>query len=137
MSLLTPASPIWRERMLAVLRIVAGLVFFSTGTMMVFGFPYSPQMPPFELMSQMGIGKLLEVIGGAALVLGLFTRPVAFLLAGEMAVAYWQFHAPESIYPTLNNGVSALLYCFLFLYLAFAGGGAWSVDNTLAGRRNR
>ena len=74
---------------------------------------------------------MLEVVGGALLVLGLFTRPVAFVLAGEMAFAYWMSHAPRSFFPALNGGDAAILYCFLFLYLAFAGGGAWSLDRAL------
>ncbi|PYQ48748.1 MAG: hypothetical protein DMF59_15130 [Acidobacteria bacterium] len=89
-------------------------------------------MPPFTLMSQTGIGGLLEFLGGIAIVLGVFTRPVAFVLAGEMAVAYFQFHAPSSFFPTINQGIPALLYCFLFLYLMVAGAGAWSIDRALA-----
>ncbi len=118
-----------QTRMLAILRIVAGLVFISAGTMKLFGVPKSPvPMPPFHLLSQLGIGGLLEVFGGAAIVLGLFTRPVAFVLAGEMAVAYFQFHFPQSPWPTVNNGVPAVLYCFLFLYFAVAGAPEWSLD---------
>jgi putative oxidoreductase len=74
---------------------------------------------------------VLELVGGALLVLGLFTRPVAFILSGEMAVAYWMAHAPDSFYPVLNGGDAAILYCFVFLYLAAAGGGAWSLDNAM------
>ena len=123
--------------MLSVLRIVAGLVFLSAGTVILFGYPPSPvPMPPIHLLSQMGIGGLLEVIGGLAIVMGVLTRPVAFVLAGEMAVAYFQFHFPQSIFPTSNNGVPAVLYCFLFHYLTFAGGGAWSIDAMIARRNN-
>jgi putative oxidoreductase len=136
MSLFQPAAPPWRDRALAVFRIVAGLVFITMGTMKVFGYPPSPApMPPIELLSQIGIGGLLEVIGGGLIVLGLFTRPAAFILSGEMAVAYFQFHAPGSFWPTINNGTPAILYCFLFLYLAFAGAGAWSVDAVIANKR--
>src|SRR6266545_4237670 len=111
------ASP-WATRMLGVFRIVAGLVFVSAGTTKLFGYPPSPvPLPPIHLMSQMGIGGILEAFGGLAIVLGLFTRPVAFVLAGEMAVAYFQFHFPQSFFPTVNNGIPAVLYCFLFLYL--------------------
>lgn len=120
--------------MLAVLRIVAAVVFISFGTMKLFGYPPSP-MPTPSLMSQMGLAGMLEVFGGLAIVLGFLTRPVAFLLSGEMAVAYFQMHAPQSIFPSVNNGVPAVLYCFLFLYLSFAGGGAWSVDNLIARSR--
>lgn len=125
----------WSSQLLAVFRIVAGLVFITFGTMKLFGYPPSPMpMPPIELTSQLGIAGMLEVFGGLAIVLGLLTRPVAFVLSGEMAVAYFQAHAPQSIFPTVNNGVPAVLYCFLFLYLSFAGPGAWSVDRLLARR---
>ena len=127
-----PASPLWSNRILALFRIVAGLMLLSTGTMMLFGFPHSPKpMPPFALTSQIGIGKILETMGGLAIALGLCTRPVAFVLSGEMAVAYFQFHAPKSFFPTVNGGASAILYCFFFLYLAFAGAGAWSLDEII------
>jgi len=133
MSIFEPAKSPWPERMLAVFRIVAGLVFITAGSTLVFGYPPSPvPMPPFTLMSQTGIGGLLEFLGGIAIVLGVFTRPVAFVLAGEMAVAYFQFHAPSSFFPTINQGIPALLYCFLFLYLMIAGAGAWSIDRALA-----
>ena len=78
-----------------------------------------------------GFGGMLERVGGALLVLGLFTRPVAFILCGEMAIAYWSAHAPRGFFPVLNGGDAAILYCFIFLYLAFAGGGAWSLDRVL------
>jgi putative oxidoreductase len=122
--------------MLSVLRIVVGLTFITAGTMKVLGYPPSPvPMPPVTPMSQMWIGGWLEVIGGTLIVLGLFTRPVAFILAGEMAVAYFQFHYPQSFFPTVNNGVGAVLYCFIFLYLVFAGAGPWSVDAAMARSR--
>jgi len=133
MSIFEPAKPPWPERMLAVFRIVGGLVFMTAGTTIVFGYPPGPVgMPPFSLTSQMGIGGILELVGGLAIVLGLFTRPVAFVLAGEMAVAYFQFHAPNSFFPTVNQGIPAIMFCFLFLYLMVAGPGAWSVDRALA-----
>jgi putative oxidoreductase len=123
----------WADRMLSVLRVVAGLVFVSAGTMKLFGYPPSPvSIPPFSLMSELGVGGLLETFGGLAIVLGVLTRPVAFVLAGEMAVAYFQFHSPQSFFPTVNNGIPAVLYCFLYLYLAFAGAGAWGVDGMIA-----
>lgn len=129
------ASP-WSGRMLCVLRIVAGLVFVSAGTMKLFGYPPSPvPLPRMAPMSQLGIGAMLETFGGLAIVLGAFTRPVAFVLSGEMAVAYFQFHFPQSFFPTVNNGIPAVLYCFLYLYLAFAGPGAWSVDGLIAGSK--
>jgi len=136
--ILPPSPSPWTDRMLSVFRIVAGLMFVSFGTMKLFGVPASPvPMPPIELLSQMGVGGVLEMVGGLAIVLGLFTRPVAFVLAGEMAVAYFQFHAPLAFFPTTNNGVPAVLYCFFFLYLVAAGPGAWSVDALLARRAAR
>lgn len=127
----------WAPRTLAILRVVAGLIFISSGTMKMFGYPPSPvPIPPFDPLTQVGIAALLEVFGGLAIVLGLVTRPVAFVLSGEMAVAYFQFHAPASFFPTVNNGIPAVLYCFLFLHLAFAGPGAWSLDSLIA-RRSR
>ena len=83
-------------------------------------------------MSQLWIAGVLETFGGTAILLGLFTRPVAFVLSGEMAVAYFQSHFPQSVYPTTNKGIPAILYCFLFLYLVFAGAGAWSLDAVIA-----
>lgn len=131
------SSP-WSSRVLAVLRIVAGLVFMTSGTMKLFGWPPSPMpMPPFTLLSEVGVAGILETFGGLAIVLGLLTRPVAFLLAGEMAVAYFQFHFPHSFFPTVNNGTSAVLFCFLFLYLAAAGAGVWSIDGVIARKRGR
>jgi len=106
--------------------------------MKLFGFPPSPKpMPPLHLLSEIGIAGMLETLGGLAIVLGFATRPVAFVLSGEMAVAYFQFHFPISIYPTVNNGMPAILYCFLFLYLAFAGAGAWSLDARIAAGKMR
>ena len=117
------------NRMLSVLRIVAGIVFVSAGTMKLFGYPPSPTpMPPVTMMSQMWIAGILETFGGLAIVVGFLTRPVAFVLSGEMAVAYFQAHFPQSIFPTVNNGIPAVLYCFLFLYLAAVGGDPWSLD---------
>jgi putative oxidoreductase len=131
MSILQPSR--YSDQMLSVLRIVIGLLFMSFGTMKLFGYPPSPvPLPPISLTSQMGIAGLLETFGGLAIVLGLLTRPVAFILSGEMAVAYFQAHFPQSPFPTVNNGVPAVLFCFLFLYFSFAGGGAWSVDSIFA-----
>ena len=126
----------WSSRLLTVLRIVAGLLFISFGTMKLFGYPPGPiAMGPIALTSQLGIAGMLETFGGLAIVFGLLTRPVAFVLSGEMAVAYFQGHFPRSPFPTANNGVPAVLYCFLFFYLAFAGGGASSIDALIARRR--
>lgn len=124
--------------MLSTLRIVSAAIFVTSGTTILFGFPPGPpDMPPVTLMSQMGIGGLLEMVGGLALLVGLYTRPVAFVLAGMMAVAYFQFHFPRSFFPTVNQGIPAILFCFIFLYLMLAGAGPWSVDAAMArGRRS-
>jgi putative oxidoreductase len=120
----------WAPQLQSVLRIVAAFIFMLAGTTILFAFPAG--MPPnggtAPLMSEIGIGGALEVFGGALLLLGLFTRPVAFVLAGEMAVAYFQFHFPNSFWPTINGGVAAALYCFVWLYFSAAGAGPWSLD---------
>jgi len=113
---------------LALLRIVAALIFMEHGTQKLFGFPAPPEggLPPAG--SLFWIGAWLELVGGVLLLPGLFTRPVAFIVSGEMAVAYWMFHAPASPYPVLNGGDAAILYTFVFLLLVFTGPGAWSLD---------
>ena len=113
---------------LAALRIVAALIFMAHGTQKLFGFPAPPQSGLPATFSLLWIGAVLELGGGILILVGLLTRPVAFILAGEMAVAYWMFHAPRSIYPVLNGGDAAILYCFVFLLLVFTGPGAWSFD---------
>ena len=132
------ASP-WSSRMLSIFRIVAGLLFISAGTMKLFGFPANPlpDAPAIEPWSQMWIGGILEVVGGTLIVLGLFTRPTAFVLSGMMAVAYFQFHFPAAFWPTTNMGVPAVMYCFFFLYLVFSGAGEWSLDALVARSRGR
>ncbi len=120
-------------RMLSVLRIVAALTFFAHGTQKILGFPASDMVPPPGSLPW--IAGMLELFGGALLILGLFTRPVAFVLSGLMASAYWLAHAPQGPFPALNGGDAAILYCFVFLYLVFAGGGAWSLDEALSRRR--
>src|SRR5688572_6324464 len=117
---------------LAALRIVAALIFMEHGTQKILGFPAPPESGRPALLSLSGVGGLMELVGGLLLLVGLFTRPVAFLLAGEMAVAYWMFHAPRSFFPVLNGGDAAILYCFVFLLLVFTGPGAWSVDGARA-----
>ncbi|CAO4177071.1 DoxX family protein [Methylorubrum populi] len=116
----------WSPRMLSVLRIVSALIFMAHGTQKILGFPASSMNPP--LLSLFGAAGLLELIGGALLLIGLFSRPVAFLLSGQMAFAYFIAHAPKSPFPALNGGDAAILYCFVFLYIAFAGPGPWSLD---------
>ena len=124
---------VWAPRLLSILRIVVALIFMEHGTQKLLGFPISERAAP-ELLSLSGIAGILELVGGALLVLGLFTRPVAFILSGEMAVAYWLAHAPQSFFPVNNGGDAAILYCFVFLYLFAAGGGPWSLDNWLRGK---
>ena len=119
----------WAPRMLSVLRIVSGLIFMAHGTGKWLNFPPLGRAP--ELASMSGAGGVIELVGGPLLVLGLFTRPVAFILSGEMAIAYWWSHAPRNFYPLLNGGDAAILYCFIFLYIVFAGGGAWSLDRLI------
>jgi putative oxidoreductase len=121
----------WRDRLLSVLRIVAAFLFMLHGTQKLFAFPVSEPKDPVALFSLMGLAGVLEVFGGLLLLLGLFTRPVAFLLAGEMAVAYFKSHAPQGFWPNLNRGELAALYCFLFLFLGAAGAGPWSLDALL------
>ena len=120
----------WAPQMQAMLRIVAAFMFILSGTMKIFAFPdgVPPDGGTVPLMSQMGIGGLLEVVGGGLMLLGWFTRPVAFVLSGEMAVAYFQFHFPQDFWPTANGGIPAVLYCFVWLYFSAAGAGAWSLD---------
>ena len=120
----------WASRLQSVLRIVAAFTYMLAGSMKLFAFPAGipPNGGTVPLVSQMGLGGVLEVFGGGLLLLGLFTRPVAFILAGEMAVAYFQFHFPNGFWPTLNGGISAVLYCFIWLYFSAAGAGPWSLD---------
>ena len=117
-------------RLQSLLRIVAGFMFLLHGTSKIFAFPAG--MPPnggtVALGSQLGAAGLLETIGGALMLFGLFTRPVAFVLSGEMAVAYFQFHFPNGFWPTINKGEAAAFYCFLWLYFSAAGAGPWSLD---------
>lgn len=117
----------WSPELLSVLRIVTAAIFLSHGTLKLFGFP--GQMPmPITTGSLPWIAGVLETIGGLLLLLGLFTRPVAFLLSGEMAVAYFMAHFPHGAWPTVNGGEPAVLFCFIWLYFAAAGPGPWSVD---------
>lgn len=121
-----------------LLRVVAGLLFMHTGGAILFGwFGGIPgQSGPPALMSQMGIGGILEFFGGLAILLGLFTRPVAFVLSGLMAVAYWQFHAPQSPWPMQNQGMPAILFCFIYLYIAAKGAGCLSLDALIQQKRS-
>lgn len=122
---------------LAALRIATALAFMAHGTQKLFGFPESRMGSP-ELFSLMGIAGILEVFGGLAILLGLFTRPVAFILSGQMAYAFWFMHVANAgtIIPVSNGGDGAVLFCFVFFYLVFSGPGAWSADEALKNRRN-
>ena len=118
----------------SVLRIVSAFVFFLHGTQKLFGFPSATPLPPSRMLSLLGAAGILEVFGGALMALGLFTRPVAFILSGEMAVAYFRQHAPRGLWPILNGGELAVLFCFLWLFFSVAGPGRISVD-TLVRRK--
>jgi putative oxidoreductase len=140
---LDPFYSKWTPRLLSVLRVVAGFLFMAHGLQKVFGWlrpapaPGSPAPPPhsFELFTWHGVGGVIELGGGLLLLLGLFTRPVAFILSGMMAVVYFGWHAKHAFWPILNRGELAALYSFVFLFLAVAGGGEWSLDRLL-GRTN-
>ncbi len=127
----------WEPRILSILRIAAALLFMQHGTMKLLNFPPSDNFGDLSLLSLSGVAGILELFGGALLVVGLFTRPVAFVLSGLMAFAYFIAHAPRDFFPILNGGELAALYCFVFFYLAFAGGGAWSVDALWRGADER
>jgi putative oxidoreductase len=116
----------WAPRALGLLRIVAALLFVAHGTQKLFNVPSSEFS--ISLFSLMGVAGLLETFGGLLLLLGVFTRPVAFVLSGQMAVAYWMAHAPQSAFPVQNGGDAPILFCFVFLYLVAAGPGAWSIE---------
>jgi putative oxidoreductase len=118
----------WQPRVLSLVRIVSAFLFMAHGTQKMFGFP-AEQRYPFELFSLSGVAGVLEVVGGLLLLMGLFTRPVAFLLSGQMAFAYFIAHAPQGFWPLNNGGELATMFSFVFLYFAFAGGGSWSVDS--------
>jgi putative oxidoreductase len=115
----------------SVLRIMTGLLFLQHGTQKILGFPPTASMPSWLSLS--GTAGLIELVGGALFVLGLFTRPVAFVLSGLMACAYFIAHAPQGFFPILNRGELAALYCFAFLYFVAAGPGPWSIDETRRG----
>lgn len=125
----------WEPRILSVLRIVAGVQFLQHGLNKLLDFPPTATHAPYHLFSLVpGLAALLETFGSLLLIVGLFTRPVAFLLSGEMALAYFMVHAHRGFYPMLNGGDLAILFCFVFFYLFVAGGGAWSLDRFSRGR---
>ena len=122
----------WSARLLSVLRIVAAFLFMAHGTMKLFAFPAARASGQPELMSLSGVAGMLETFGGALLLVGLFTRPVAFVLSGLMAVAYFMAHGSKGFWPIVNGGELAVLYCFAFLFIAAHGGGKWSIDSARA-----
>lgn len=124
----------WSPRLLSILRIATAFLFMSHGLQKVLGLP-EPRPTPVDLTSLSGIAGIMELVGGALLLIGLFTRPVAFVMSGLMAAAYFIAHAPHGFWPLLNRGELAALYSFVFLYLAAAGGGPWSVDALREGEK--
>jgi putative oxidoreductase len=126
---------VWAPRLLGLLRIVAAILFMEHGAQKLLGFP-PPQHGMPETLTLLWFAGVLELVGGFFLLIGLFTRPVAFLLSGQMAVAYWMAHAPQSPYPAINGGDAAILFCFLFLYFVASGPGSYSVDGAREGRAN-
>jgi putative oxidoreductase len=122
---------------LAALRIVAALLFIEHGTQKLFAFPAAPPSGLPAAFSLLWFAAVIEALGGLLMLFGLFTRPVAFLLSGEMAVAYWMAHAPRSFFPVVNGGDAAILYCFIFLLFVFTGPGALSIDGARGGTARR
>jgi putative oxidoreductase len=123
---------VWAPRVLSIVRVIAALIFMAHGTQKLLNFPARANNAAApDIFSMYGIAGSLEIVGGLLLLFGLFTRPVAFILSGQMAFAYWLSHAPRNLFPVLNGGDAAILYCFLFLFMAFAGGGAWSLDKAI------
>ena len=118
----------WAPRMLSVLRIMTALLFLQHGMAKLVGFPHVASLDNLQVMSLIGIAGVIELVGPILLLLGLFSVPVAFIMSGEMAVAYFMAHMPRSFFPLLNGGEAAILFSFVFLYIAFAGPGPWSVD---------
>ena len=123
----------WEPRMLSILRIIVGLLYMEHGLEKIVGFPVQPNHRAYALFTLVpGLQGLLELVGGLLLALGLYTRIVAFILAGNMAVAYFMAHAPRGFFPLLNGGELAIVYCFVFLYFWLSGGGEWSLDRLRA-----
>lgn len=132
-----PEQDAWSRyapHMLSIVRIMVALLFFEHGLSKLFGFPQA--VPPPSLFSLSWFAGVIELVGGALLLVGLFSRTSAFIMSGEMAFAYFISHAPRDFFPINNRGDAAILYCFIFLYIAFAGGGAWSLDALLARRKS-
>jgi putative oxidoreductase len=130
-----PNLDAWSPRVLSILRIVTGLLFAQHGMMNLFHIPAPQPGAPDPLGTMLTIGSWIDLIGGLMIALGLFTRLAAFICSGMMAVAYFTYHLPNGVYPALNGGEPAVLDCFMFFYLVFAGGGAWSFDALLRKER--
>jgi putative oxidoreductase len=128
MSLSPALYATWSPRLLGLLRIILGFLFLQHGTAKLFGVPHVAMFDGLQLVSLMGAAGVIELVGGTLLLVGLFTRPVAFILSGQMAAAYFIAHAPAGFLPILNGGEMAVMYCFTFLYFAAAGAGAYSLD---------
>ena len=127
--MLQALETVWAPRVLSIARVVTALIFMAHGTQKLLNFPpRANNAPGPDLFSLYGLAGSLEIVGGILLVFGLFTRPVAFLLSGEMAVAFFKAHAPHGFWPTVNGGEAAVLFCFIWLYFAAAGPGPWSID---------
>ena len=129
-----PNLDAWSPRVLSLLRIITGLLFIEHGLMKLFHFPAPQPGAPNPLPPLLLAGAVIELVGGALVTLGLFTRAAAFICSGEMAVAYFMVHAPQGFYPAINMGEAAILYCFVFFYLVFAGAGPWSLDAAIRRR---
>jgi putative oxidoreductase len=125
----------WSPRVLAAVRIITALLFIEHGLMKLVAFPAAVPGLPSPLPAILVAAALIEIVGGALIAVGLFTRIAAFICSGEMAAAYFMFHAPQSFWPAVNQGDAAILFCFVFLYIAFAGAGAWSIDARLPASR--
>jgi putative oxidoreductase len=119
---------VWTPRILGILRIIIGFLFLQHGTAKLLGLPHVAMFDGLQLFSLIGLAGILELVGGLLIMVGLLTRITAFILSGEMAFAYFMAHAPHGFLPILNNGELAVVYCFVFLYLSFAGAGAYSID---------
>lgn len=135
MAVATTLATTWAPRFLSVVRLVSGLLFMEHGTAKLLHFPPDPRFDHLELLSRLGAAGAIELVGGALVAVGLYTRCAAFVMSGEMAFAYFLSHATKGFYPVLNGGDGAILYCFLFFYLFLAGGGPWSLDRMLRGPR--
>jgi putative oxidoreductase len=137
MAMMGSALDSWTPRALSLVRLVTAYLYLQHGTAKLFHVPHVQMFDQLRLLSLDGVAGMLEIVGGHLMLLGLFTRPVAFILSGEMAVAYFVAHGPQGnfLMPALNGGEEAVLYCFIFLFLAAAGGGPWSIDASLARKR--